>query len=250
MSITDTCNSTLTPQASVIEYVPIAVVTVQLFPSAHKYHKTDRSVLQTTPHTPTDLLEGVGSYLRFKNLVIKDASASPGQTSTTPCPASVSYQTHPLYKLWHSTAVNILWGSEVTRQRMPLNAMQWNGAPSFKMCLFSWATDASIQNQQFEVDMHQNSYLLLLRLAYHRVQQFWLTFCLRLFTGTAVFARASAHTGVWHFENVKFYPHEKNMPRKGNLVAQPCSKSPKSKATGGGSFTRSSRPAINFLSLL
>lgn len=142
--------------------------------------------------------------------------------------------THPLYNLWHSTAVNILWGSEVTRQRMPLNAMQWNGASSFKMCLFSWATDASLQNQQFEVDMHQNSYLLLLRLAYHRVQQFWLTFCLWLSTGTAVFARASAHPCVWHFENVKFYPHEKICQEREIWWPNPAAKALKAKQQVAG----------------
>lgn len=78
-------------------------------------------------HAPTDLLEGAGSYLHFKNAVIKDASASPGQTSTAPCPVSVSYQppddTPSI--LWHSTAVFVLVRGHMTEDALERPTVEW-----------------------------------------------------------------------------------------------------------------------------
>lgn len=238
--------------ASAVEYVPIASCTVPMVicPYRHGHSAAVPLCTRTTKqtdlysslhHAPTDLLEGAGSYLHFKNAVIKDASASPGQTSTAPCPVSVSYQPpdDTPSMLWNSTAVCV---SEVTWQRMPLNALQWNGAPSLKMCLLSWVTDASLQNRQFEVDTLQNSHFLLLRQARLSAAVIYLD------SGVATHTRIQVCDT---FKVSSFILKKKICPERGIWWLNPAVKSTKSKATGGESFTRNSRrPGINFLSLL
>lgn len=173
------------------------MATVQLFPSAHvKQNRQIYTPVYTThPQTYWKVPDHTFSS---KNAVIKDASASPGQTSAAPCPVSVSYQppddTPSI--LWHSTAVSVLVRGHMTEDALERPTVEWC---TFFVNVFAFLSNRCFPPESTVWGRHASEQPFSSPQASTTECS---SSCLLSVSGYLLGLRcchAHAHTGLWHF---------------------------------------------------